>query len=51
MRDAIVFQSFQRFYVCGQGLITYNLKNNEKNKRANATAYKLRLAIESTQVK
>ena len=28
---------------CGQGLITYNLKNNEKIQRANATAYGLQM--------
>ena len=59
MRDAIVFQSFQRFYVdgrkkfkyakCGQGLITYNLKNNEKNSAGKCDG--LRLANESTQAK
>ena len=60
MRDAIVFQSFQRFYAdgrkkkfkyatCGQGLITYNLKNNEKNSAGKCDG--LRLANESTQAK
>ena len=38
-----------KYATCGQGLITYNLKNNEKNSAGKCDG--LRLANESTQAK